>query len=400
MGGRFRLIIMIASFAAVLVPSTAPFAAASSVTFRQACERQLSDLEAEARAMVADWQKTADVALARHDIEEAARALEASRSLTVNVAGYSGEIFVKCLGEPTNRSFFKTRYRLYQLEAHNDPANTRSVIQAALFDAVNNPGKDANSVLASIPVEPRAYRSAMDTCEANLDLINIYHENGALVLSEEQALGSLSKKVIDLVVTEAKRQARTALTNEDTEFNRPATQQEKDSTANLTGVGEMAQAMAGVEIDDEMSPQLMTLNRQVNTSREWLRKANAWEFKSGETSLSFTRAEKRGDTLLARANDKTQDLGFRDQLYDNAQQYYEWCNCNDKAARAKTAHDAIRPALEARQEQQRQQLEEAQSKSKQKAEGMKEAVDNMKKTEAEKQQFKKEADKLEEELGF
>lgn len=391
---------MIASFAAVLVPSTAPFAAASSVTFRQACERQLSDLEAEARAMVADWQKTADVALARHDIEEAARALEASRSLTVNVAGYSGEIFVKCLGEPTNRSFFKTRYRLYQLEAHNDPANTRSVIQAALFDAVNNPGKDANSVLASIPVEPRAYRSAMDTCEANLDLINIYHENGALVLSEEQALGSLSKKVIDLVVTEAKRQARTALTNEDTEFNRPATQQEKDSTANLTGVGEMAQAMAGVEIDDEMSPQLMTLNRQVNTSREWLRKANAWEFKSGETSLSFTRAEKRGDTLLARANDKTQDLGFRDQLYDNAQQYYEWCNCNDKAARAKTAHDAIRPALEARQEQQRQQLEEAQSKSKQKAEGMKEAVDNMKKTEAEKQQFKKEADKLEEELGF
>jgi len=206
--------------------------------------------------------------------------------------------------------------------------------------------------------------------------------------------------VIERVTATAENQARMALANEDTEFNRPVTDQEKAAAANMSGAGEMARAMAGVDIDNEMSPELITLNRQVNHSREWLRKANAWEFQSGEKKQSFTRAEKRGDSLLARANDKSLDLSIRDQLYGHAEQYYEWCDCNDKAARAERAHDTIRPALQARDEKQRQQLEKARAEMEQKAQRMKQATDNMKKSEAEKQQFKNEADELEEELGF
>ena len=398
---RFRFIIItIASCAIILAPATSLLAATSSASFRQACERQLSGLEADARTIVADWQKKADAALARSDAAEAARALESARSITANVAGYSGSIFVKCLGESTYRSYFETQHRLYRLEARNNKTNIQSVIQAALFDAANDSGKDADSVLASIPLEPRAYRTAMNTSEGNLDLVENHRKNGAFVIPEEEALMRISKKVIDRVVAEAKQQARTALTNEDTEFNRPATPQEKDAAANVTGAGEMAQAMTGVKMNT-MSPQLITQERQFTNSREWLSKASAWEIKpEGQRPQSYVRAEKRGDTLLARANAESRDLTLRDKLYDYAQRYYMLCNCDNKAARTARAHDAIRPALQAQEERQRQQLEKARAEMKHKAEGMKESVDKMKKTEAEKQQFKKEADDLEEELGF
>lgn len=391
---------MITFSTAMLAPGTALLAATSSVKFRQSCEQQLSGFEADTRAMVADWQKRADAALASRDAAKVGRVLEEAGSLTANVAGYSGSIFLKCLGESTYRSYLETRHRLYQFEARSDPGNIRSVIQAALFDAVNNPAKDANSVLSSIPVEARSYRTAMDTCEGNLRSIEYHRENGAFILTDEEALENMVKKVIAQVVAEAKQQVRTALANEDTEFNRAATQQEKEAAANVAGAGQLAKAMAGVDISNEMSPQLITLNRQASASREWLRKASAWEFKSGNSSQSFVRAEKRGDTLLARANDKSRDLILRDKLYDHAQKYYKWCNRDDKAARAENAHNAILPALEARQEQQRERLEQTQAEMKQKSKGMKEAIDSMKKTEAEKKQFKKEADELEEELGF
>jgi len=320
--------------------------------------------------------------------------------LTVNVAGYSGGIFVKCLGESTYRSYFETRQRLFQLLARHDPTNTRFVIQAALFDAVSS-GKDANSVVAAIKVEPRAYHGTMDTCETNLQLIEFDRDNGAFIFPEEEVLMHLSKKVLNRVLDEAKRQARTALANEDTAFSRPATRQEQEMATSVTGVGQMAQAMAGVELDYKMSPQLITLNRQANTSREWLRKAHAWEFNMGDQGEpSFVRAETRGDTLLARANDKTQNLSLRDKLYENAEQYYEQCNCDDKATKAKTAHDAIRPTLQARQERQRQQLEKTRTDMQRKVEGMKEATDSMKKSDAEKKKFNEEADELEKELGF
>lgn len=397
---RFRFIILIGCCATMLAPAASLLAATSSATFRQDCNRQLSGLEADAHAIVADWQKSAESALAQRNAEESARALEAARSLTANVAGYSGAIFVKCLGESTYRSYFETQHRLYRLEARLNKTNIQSVIQAALFDAANDPGKGAGSVLVTIPVEPRAYRTAMNTSEGNLDFVESHRENGAFILPEEEALMRISKEVIDRVVAEAKQQARKALANEDTEFNRPATQQEKDAAANVTGAGEMAQAMTGVKMNT-MSPQLITLERQFTNSREWLSKASAWEIKpQGQRPQSYVRAEKRGDTLLARANAKSRDLILRDKLYDYAQRYYKLCNCDDKAARTAKAHDAIRPALQAQEERQRQQLEKARAEMKHKAEGMEEAVDKMKKTEAEKQQFKKEADELEEELGF
>lgn len=376
-----------------------PLAAVSSADFHRSCDRQLSGLEAEARTTVADWQKMADAALAGSDAREAGKALELAGSLTANVAGYSGGIFVKCLGESTYRSYLDTRRRLFQLQARHDPASTHFVIQAALFDALHNPGEDADSVLASISVEARPYRTAMNTCEGNLRLVETHRENGAFILPEEEALMRMCKKVIAKVKTEAEQQVRTALAGEDTEFNRPASEQEKEAAANVIGAGDVAQAMTGVKANT-ISPQVITLNRQVSNSREWLSKASAWELGRGGKPRAFTRAEERGDALLARANDKTQDLAFRDKLYGYAQRYYELCNCDDKAAMAESAHDAIQPALAAQQERQRQRLEQVQTEMKRKAEAMKKATDSMKKTETEKQEFKKEADALEEELGF
>ena len=400
MGGHIRTLSIITFSVAMLAPAAPVHAATSSAEFHQACDRQLSSLEAEARKSVSDWQKSADAALARRDVKEAGKALEMSSMLTANVAGYTGGLYVKCLGESTYRSYLETRHKLNQLMARQDPGNARFVIQAALFDAMNNPGQDAGSVLSSIPLEPRAYRTAMDTSEANLQIIEIYQDNGAFILPEEETLAKISKKVIDRVMAEAQKQVRTALANEDAEFKRPATEQEKAATANMSGAGEMAMAMAGVDISDDASPQLIALNRQVSNSREWLRTANAWEFESGEKRQSFVRAEERGDTLLMRANDKSLDLPMRDNLYDHAERYYEWCDCDDKAARAERRHDEIQPALQAREDRRRQQLEKARIEMEQKAQDMKQATDNMKKSEAEKQQFKKEADELEEELGF
>ena len=93
-------------------------------------------------------------------------------------------------------------------------------------------------------------------------------------------------------------------------------------------------------------------------------------------------------------------FSHRDDYYQLAETYLGLCGCRDRAyliGARRAAIEADLLAEEARQDEIRdQQKAELQSQG----EAMKQAAQDMQKTESEKQSFKKEADAMEAELGF
>ncbi len=91
---------------------------------------------------------------------------------------------------------------------------------------------------------------------------------------------------------------------------------------------------------------------------------------------------------------------IRDEYYELALEYYNWCNCKDKAANALATKEGIQTQLLAEQKHRQEQIDQAEERLKGQAEDMQRAIDDMQKTDAEKKAFEDEADALEAELGF
>ncbi len=390
---------------AILTPGADVLAQSDSVEFGSVCEAQISGGTQNARAIVTDLLDKADAALGRGDADQASERLEDAAMATMGVAGWSGATSVKCLGEPTYRRYLDTRQRLDRLRAELDPRNITFVMQRALLDAVQDPAKGKNSVLTVIPLLPRAFHDAMLVCDDIVRVIGYYREIGAFVLPEEQAIADLCVELIPEMAAEMDRHAAETLADEEVAFNRAPTPLELEGAKTLAGIGDLAEAMAGMDIDAASQQKALVIRRQVSESRELLQLAREWEFypdglRHDERTPSDLRGEQRGDTMLARGNDQTLSLEVRDEFYTLAQGYFESCNCYDKVQAAVDSRDAIQPALQAKFEIDRQKMEKMQAEMQQKTEAMQQSVDDMQKSEAEQQSFKDEADALEAELDF
>jgi hypothetical protein len=115
---------------------------------------------------------------------------------------------------------------------------------------------------------------------------------------------------------------------------------------------------------------------------------------------SSQRAGERGDTMLAKANDASLSLGAKDVFYAEAEKYFDFAGFSDEEATAASARAAIQPDLKAQRDRQRESFDQARERLKSEAASARQAAEGMRKTEAEKQAFKNEADALEAELGF
>ena len=376
---------------------------ASPQSFSEFCGAELRRNDARGQALQDEMTKRfyaelerAERALAAGNTAEAADRLTSAEGSIYRGGREDSITSVKCLGEPTARRWFKVslsvwraakgdrrleiswrRDMQYMLAAPAKPESVASTIEAAPADRFKG-----------------SYRAVSDAVEA----IEADRNYGAFILREEEQIVANGREVLALLSDFARREAAAALKAEDAAFKRPATEQERQAAQAYRSGSQIGMAMAGVKVD--MAELDITTGRQVGESMTQLERADAYGLEPGDRPPLDRRAEQRGDTLLARANDATQALEVRDGRYDLARSYFEFCSCNDKIARAGGAQAKIQPALQAERDRREQQMEAARADLEKKAEAARKGIDDMQKTEAEKKSFKDEADALEAELGF
>ncbi len=371
-----------------------------AIAFEDGCSRESPEVM---RPMVIEKLGELEAALARGDLEQAERAKSEAEGATQDVAGWTGALGVKCVGEPTFRRYFKGSQAVTQLRAGQNPADTRSRVMARLWIAANDSGKGPDHILEVIPDNYNQYSRAWYDLNSTAETVEYYRKIGVFVLPEEAAIERAALKAVKLIDARARERSRQALAREAEAFYRDPTQIEKDGAQRLENLAPLASSMAGIEFDAAEQTELQFARQRTRESREQLDTARGWAFSansdSGQSPANL-RAAERGDEVLTWADNKELSFTIRDEYYALALDYYNWCNCKDRAANAVAGKKAIQPQLLAEQERRQEQIDQAEERLKGQAEEMQRTLDDMQKTDAEKKAFEDEADALEAELGF
>lgn len=221
---------------------------------------------------------------------------------------------------------------------------------------------------------------------------------GAFLLPQEERIIAACKDANTRVQQEARRIHDQELAAEDKAFRRSFTEQERAMTSDMAS---LANAL-GAAADEE----LVLTRRRVDDSMNHLREARSWfiydaamGMKENESPES-ARALQRGNAMLAKAGDTSVDALSRDEYFEMAIGYFDFGDWKAEAAQATAARDGIQGEVARRQQQVEADTEEFVEEMRGKAENMEAAMQDMKKTEAEKKSFNEEADALEAELGF
>jgi len=260
---------------------------------------------------------------------------------------------------------------------------------------------DARYGEIEISSEPaHRFRGAVGSLEQIAARVDKDREFGAYILPQENAVAAACRDAVSQLRKLADQKHRAALEAEDRAFNRPLSEQEISFAESAANTQAATMAIVGVNMDTGHDKEAPFIAMRVTESQRHLRDARAWdldEYDDPTTEPSSRRALERGDTMLARANDPAQGLEMRDDLYQDAEKYFQFGGFSKQAKAAESQRDAIQPALQAEKARREQQRDAA---LEQKAAAMQQAVDDMQKTEAEKQSFNEEADAMEAELGF
>jgi hypothetical protein len=372
----------------------------TDIAFEEGCSRQPPEVM---RPIVIEKLAELEAALSRDDLEQAQRKKFEAEGATGGVAGWTGALALKCLDEPTYRRYFKDSQALVQLRARLNPADTTSQVAARLWIAANDSGKGPDYILAVVPDTYNQYRQAWSYLQSAANTVAYYREIDAFVLPEETAIERLALQAVGLIDAHGERRSQEALGREAEAFYRDPSQLEKDGAQQLENLAPLAAAMGGIEFDAAEQTEVQFARQRTRESREQLDIARGWAFSGNPESEQFPanlRAAERGDESLAWAGDERRSFTSRDEYYEIALDYYDWCNCKDKVASAIAARQALQPELEAEQARRQAMMDAAEERLKGQAEDMKRALDAMQKTDAEKKAFEDEADALEAELGF
>ena len=372
-------------------PATRPVGDAIPQDFAEICEIGLSE---GGRQLFYEQLARAEQALAAGQGETAADAMTRAGQQVY------GEPGIKCLGEPTYRRWFDTKVALWRLGL--DAGDTDyGAIQTANRYALIALDRDSDAVVAAVTKEPaKRFKTSYRNVEMVAERIDYHRRIGAFLLPEEARIEANCRSALAKLRDYAAQQIETALQAEAVAFKRPATEFEQQGMQSLNAVGQISQAMAGVDMSDPDADAAMLVTLQNRDSRDQLRIARDHELDPPPTpgkDASGLRAEQRGDELLARANDTARSLRYRDSVYELAADYFSWCECDAKQANAESARAAIQPALAAEEADREAKLEAATDRLRQDAE---QAMQDMQKTEAQKKSFQEEAEAMEAELGF
>jgi len=373
----------------------------ADMAFKDGCSRQAPEVM---RPIVVEKLGELEAALSRGDLEQAHSSIAEAEGATTDVAGWTGALAMKCLDDQQlYRRYFLDSQELWRLQADANPQDIGTRIRAALWTASRDDNKGAKDVIASIPDGYRNYHQAWDYSMRTADGVAYHRQTGAFILPEETAIERQAHQVIELIDTHSRQRSEDALVREKESFYRDPTEFEKDGAQTLEDLSQFAGTMAGVEMNAAEQTEYQFARQRIRESREQLNEARGWEFSAysvEEESPADRRAAERGDAVMSWAGNENLSFTVRDDYYERALGYYNWCQCKEKAARAVTAKEAIQPQLLAEQARRQAQADEAKKRLQGQAEEMQRAVDDMQKTDEEKKAFKDEADDLEAELGF
>jgi gas vesicle protein len=370
------------------------------IAFKDGCSREPPEVM---RPVVIEKLGELEAALSRGDLEQAERSKLEAEGATQDVAGWTGALGVKCVDEPTYRRYFEDSQEVVQLRAGQNPADTKSQVMARLWIVANDSSKGPDYILEVIPDKYNQYSRAWYDLNGVAETVEYYREIGAFVLPEEAAIERAALEAAKLIDAKARERSRQALAREVEVFYRDPTQIEMDGAQQLENLAPLASSMAGIEVDVAAQTEYQFARQRTRESREQLDVARGWAFSANSEngkSPANLRAAKRGDEVMTWADNEELSFTIRDQYYELALDYYNWCNCKDKAANAFATKEAIQPQLLAEQTRRQEQIDQAEERLKGQAKDMQRAIDDMQKTDAEKKAFEDEADALEAELGF
>ena len=318
--------------------------------------------------------------------------------------GNYDDLSVRCLGEEATRRWHNLQLELWRRGWWGTVADGLQGSYPEMYVIAADRGSDGLvEVISHRPAKDflRNYQAVADIAE----MIESRDKFGTTQIPEERAIGQVCREALEPLQKFARTAHANALVAEDKAFTRPPTQMEREAAEALGGVGELALAMGGMDINTADQQQALVVLRQTEESMQLLQVARDYEIEPVFGPLntgrpSFRRAERRGDTMLMRANNEELSLEVRDDYYAEARDYFGWCKCRDKDQIASKAKESIQPALQAKAERQQEKMDKMQAEMQLKAEAMKKSVEDKKKTDAEKQSFKDEAEALEDELDF
>ena len=248
------------------------------------------------------------------------------------------------------------------------------------------------------------YRRAVMEVRTIIELKEQERDYGAFLLAEEEAMLQACNDALPEMKIHAESKHKEALAAEERGFNYMPTAKEKALIEDGAGIGKMM----GATIDSET----IVMGQRVTLSQDALQDARDCNFVLFNDSLnnddyrkwqelpSSQRARKRGDTLIAKANDASLSFTSRDRYYDMAIDYYSFGHWKQQRDKAITTKDGIQDGLVAEQQETAAKVQQMQAEMETKLQGVEDAVQSMKKTESEKKSFNAEADALEAELGF
>jgi hypothetical protein len=373
---------------------------ASGRTFAEFCRGEIG---ADREATYYAEMDRADAAVAAGDLATAGGATRVAFQAVFRGGSYADDTSIRCLGDNAIRRWLDTHLEMWR-RGSAYAMEGRSGDFAPMYVIANDRGtKGLIEVATSRPTT--GFRAAYLAIEQIIELDDWRRNFGSPVLPEETAVAKACRDALGPLEDYRKQEINRVLAAEDEAFNRPPTEQEKQAAAQMDQFGQLATVLGGGEAVRSAEDQkaLMMTERRTRESREYLDKARGLEWgvrATDEKTASELRAEDRGDILLARANEESRSLEVRDELFEEANRYFYFCKCHDKRRITNAAKEAIQPALEAEEERRRVAMEKKQAEMEQRAESLQKDIDDMKKTDTEKESFKNEADALEAELGF
>ena len=330
-------------------------------------------------------------ALASRNTLQARESFNAAMGAAYRGGGES-DTSVKCLGKSTAGRWFNIKLELMRQQSAARDSTDLYLIAA-------DEGADGLVTVVSNRKGGQIHSSVtwLEEIGRRLRAEQAY---GAFLLPGERNILAASDTALREIRALSEKRIEAALRAEATVFARPVSDQEREFVANTNN---LAGGLLGVDVQLTDDPEVLFMERRAEESMEQLREARAWDLRSADDPQNPAweiRARERGDTVVDKAGDHQLSFAGRDKLYALAMRYYDFGDWGSQRERTESMRKKIRPELEAEQTRKEAQLQKAEAEMERKAQAARESAAEMMKTEEEKQEFNKEADAMEAELGF
>ncbi len=325
----------------------------------------------------------------------------AGSPIRFGLAGQSTVDF-ECAGKALRARHFKLRRQVYSAQGKSAEARNAGSYAApsrALRGYIPARNLAEVSRLLDEPTDPKLVSKHGPDLRKIIARMNQSIENGHGLIPEEVETMTVYSQLVAELESTSRNQAKSLLQQEEAAITGPLSEAGSAAQAAMNMQDAIAGSFLGTDGlapgDDESRETLFRANTSVellNHGRRWV----DWVAPDAPAALK-ARAIKRGNAMLARAEARNVDLEIRDRFYNTAASYFSVGEARERVSQIESLREGLKPELEALRATREARAERKINELKQSAAQAQEALQ---KTEAQKEEFSKEADALEAELGF